>query len=230
MSYGHNTLFLKDPRAYLGGITVIAIGSRFAGIKETESHDLIYMDLVVVDSGMNTGTKIARADFSKSPAGDAQIKCGFVPYISAGICKFSPEKLPSLKLPLNGDPAFVFTGAMNGCSLVYAERDGDDYAIHYPNSDGATSNFPMLASNKFIYKKSIDYLKVLGLNQGTYSLSGYKSDLEASEAMGNKAGFFNAFAFFYYDNGTWKIIAQPQFAWQSGMTFKAKTTGPLVEV
>ncbi len=230
MSFGHNAEFLKDPKAYLGGITILNVTSNFKGFKPDEPQARIYMDLVSVSTGVGGGGKAARVDFANTPIGDASIEAGWIPYISEGLVGSDHSKLPFLELPAGGNPRFVFTGAMNGCSLVMATKTGKNWGIHQPNSKAATQAYPLLATAGFTYVKSVDYHQLDQLTQGSYGTKVGVDRTEASRAAGNATGWFNTFAFFYFTGGVWRIIAQPQFAWFEGSTYKARTNGAILEV
>lgn len=230
MSHGHNAEFLKNPKAYLGGITILNVSSVIKGFKADEPQARIYMDLVSVNTGVSGGVKSARVDYANTPIGDAPIEAGWVPYISEGLVGSDHSKLPSLELPAGGSPRFVFTGAMNGCSLVMATKSGKYWGIHQPNSKAATQAYPLLTAAGFTYVKSVDYYELGQLTQGCYGTKVGVDSTEASRAAGNASGWFNTFAFFYYTGGVWRIIAQPQFAWFEGSTYKARTAGAILEV
>lgn len=228
MSHGHNAEFLKDPKAYLGAVTVLTVGSIYKGFDPNVPRDKVYMDLVLLDSGMKSGTKLVRADFRAEPEGDAPIEGGWIPYIAEGTVNADPAKLPALRLP-DGRPRFVFTGAMNGCSLVLANGPDGKYGIHYPNSKGAPVGFPHLKTGGFTYVKSVDYYDLKHPAQGFYGTAQGVDPAQAASAAGNDTGWFNTFACFHHD-GLWKILAQPQFAWQQGTEFRARTTGEVIEL
>jgi hypothetical protein len=228
MSHGHNAEFLKDPKAYLGNITIHNVTSGFKGFKPEEPQARIYMDLVAISTG--GAGKAARVDFSNTPIGDAPIEGGWIPYISEGLIGSDHSKLPFLELPAGGSPRFVFTGAMNGCSLVMASKGGKNWGIHQPNSKAATQAFPLLVAAGFTYVKSVDFYQLGQLAQGSYGTQVGVDRTAASRAAGNDTGWFNTFAFFLYTGGVWRIIAQPQFAWFEGSTYKARSNGAILEV
>lgn len=229
MSFGHNKEFLKDPVAYLGGITVLTIGTRFlpspAGFAPQVAKPLVYMDLCYLGVGLDT--RQGRADFSAGiPGGDDPIPGAWIPYEPEGTVATDIGKLPAQVLPAGGLVPFAFTGAINGCSLVMATKGGADYGIHVPNSSQATQGYPFLAQAGYTYVKSVDYYQIDQRRQGFYG-----TRIGASrDAPGG--GWYNTFAFFYFSGGEWKIIAQPQIvtAIDGGTRFVGKASGPVIVV
>jgi hypothetical protein len=239
MASGHNKEFLKDPRAYLGGITVVSVGTQFHpsidGFKTQVPKPLVYMDLVVTDSGVKSKNKQARADFSlQGRGGDSDIPAAWIPYVPEGTVNADVSTLPAVELPASGNPVFAFTGAMNGCSLVLATKDGKNWGIHVPNSKQAPLGFPVLKTAGYSYVKSIDFYQLDQLRQGKY---GTKTG-ESRDAPGG--GWYNTFAFFWFDKGGWTIVAQPQIMTAQGMdvasasstsmSIVGKTNGAIVQV
>lgn len=215
MSHGHNKEFLKDPAGYLGGITILTVGTQFlpnqGAFQPQAAKGLVYMDLVATDSGATSGTKQGRADFSLNAGSDLAIAGGWVPYVDEGTVNGDAAKLPVQELPVNGVPKFCFTGAMNGCSLVLASKGGKNYGIHVPNSSQAKQGYPVLQKLGYQHVKSLDYFELSQRVQGHY---GTKVG-ESCDAPGG--GWYNTFAFFIFDGGTWKIMAQPQIVTQVGL-------------
>lgn len=215
MSSGHNKEFLKDPAAYLGGITILTIGTQFlpseGAFQPLVSKALVYMDLVATDSGIKSGKKQGRADFSLNAGSDSAIAGGWIPYIAENTVNNDNGKLPVQELPVNGVPKFCFTGAMNGCSLVLATKGGKSYGIHVPNSKQATQGYPVLQQLGYQHVKSLDYYELSQRTQGHY---GTKTGA-SREAPGG--GWYNTFAFFIFDNGAWNIMGQPQIVTQEGL-------------
>ena len=229
MSSGHNTAFLKDPVDYLSKVVVLTINAEFEGIDANAASAQIYLDLVLVDSGLKSGQKVVQANFSNTPKGDSPIEGCYVPYASEGDVKNGRFPLPAVALPVGGLPKFIFTGAMNGCSLLLAKKADNFYAIHYPNSGGASSKYPLLTKAGYTYVKSIDYFNILGTRGYSGVNVGTDRD-QASKDAGNIAGWFNTFSFFYYKDN-WKIVAQPQFAWATGGNkFTARLNGDVIVV
>ena len=239
MSHGHNGEFLKYPIAYLGSITVVTVGTQFHpsvdGFKTQESKPLVYMNLVSTDSGLKSGSKQARADFSlQSRGGDSDIAGGWIPYVDEGAVNLDANKLPALELPASGNPVFAFTGAMNGCSLVLATKGGKNWGIHVPNSSQAKLGFPVLAKAGYTYVKSIDFYQLDQLRQGKYGTRTGESEVAPG------GGWYNTFAFFWFDRGGWTIVAQPQIMTTQGLTgdsksavgisFVGKTNGAIIQV
>lgn len=223
MSNGHNAEFLKNPIDYLSKVVVMTVGSDFGTVDPNSAYAAMHIDMALVDSGINSGTKSVKANFNIGPLGDAPIKGGFVPYASKGDVKNGRFPLPALELPSAGSPKFVFTGAMNGCSLVLATKGGKKYAIHYPNSDGATHRFPMLTEAGYTYVKSLDYYK-LSDDKASYGTL-VNGDREAPGG-----GWYNTFAFFYYKDGAWSIIGQPQIAKMVGNTVAGSINGDIIVI
>lgn len=223
MSHGHNTEFLKDPVGYLSKIVVMTVGSDYGSLDPNQCCSSMYLDLLSIDSGMKSGRKVVRANFSTGPLGDSPINGAFVPYASEGDVKSGRFALPALELPLTGSPKFVFTGAMNGCSLVLATKSGKRYAIHYPNSAGATLRYPLLTDAGYTYVKSLDYYK-MDKDKPFY---GTKIDGDR-EAPGG--GWYNTFAFFYYDGSKWVIVGQPQIAKLEGTAFTGQINGDVIVI
>lgn len=239
MSLGHNTEFLRNPIAYLGTMPVLTIGTKFSpnetAFQTQVAKPLIYMDLVVTDSGVKSGARQARADFCVAPpGGDGAIAGAWIPYVDEGTVLGDTSKLPAQELPAGGVPSFAFTGAMNGCSLVLATKGGKSYGIHVPNSKQATQNYPVLAKEGYTYVKSIDYHQMGQLNQGFYGTAVGAGP----EAPGG--GWYNTFAFFYYTGGVWTIVAQRQIVtarWLEGdtraatkMDYRGAINGAVVQV
>ncbi|MGH7067658.1 MAG: hypothetical protein ACREFO_14255 [Acetobacteraceae bacterium] len=215
MSYGHNKEFLKDPAGYLGGITILTIGTQFlpnqGAFQPQVAKGLVYMDLVATDSGATSGNKQGRADFNLNAGSDSAIAGGWIPYVDEGTVNGDSAKLPVQELAVNGVPKFCFTGAMNGCSLVLASKGGKNYGIHVPNSTQAKQGYPVLQKLGYQHVKSLDYFELSQRVQGNY---GTKVG-ESRDAPGG--GWYNTFAFFVFDGGTWKIMAQPQIVTQVGL-------------
>jgi hypothetical protein len=239
MSHGHNTEFLKDPLAYLRSVTVLTVGTQFFpsidGFKTQVAKSPINMDLITLDSGVKSGSKMSRADFClQGKGGDSDIVAGWIPYVDEGTVNQDIGKLPALELPPGGTPKFAFTGAMNGCSLVLATKGGKNYGIHVPNSSQAKNGNPALTQAGYTYVKSIDYFQLGQLRQGHYG-----TKIGASrDAPGG--GWYNTFAFFYFDNGGWTIVAQPQIVTLQGLgsdtksgagvSYVAKTSGDIIQI
>lgn len=223
MSHGHNKEFLKDPAGYLGGITILTIGTQFlpnqGAFQPQIAKGLVYMDLVATDSGVTSGAKQGRADFNLNAGSDSAIAGGWVPYVDEGTVNGNAAKLPVQELPVNGVPKFCFTGAMNGCSLVLATKGGKSYGIHVPNSSQAKQGYPVLQKLGYQHVKSLDYYELSQRTQGNY---GTKVG-ESRDAPGG--GWYNTFAFFIFDGGTWKIMGQPQIVTQVGLGADAKFVG-----
>jgi hypothetical protein len=237
MSNRHNARFVANPQQYLSEVTVLTVGSKFEGFNANNAQERIYMNLVPLNGGTNA--TLVRADFSRAAKGrGTEIEASFVPYVMYGEIAAKRAQLPALELPAAGKPKFVFTGSMNGCSLVVATKGGKKWVIHYPNSDGAVQGFPWLAQNSYIREKSVDYFDLGDQRlpfQGSYGYAladgnTVEARTAASKRAGNDTGWFNTFSFAFYDDSKWKLIAQPQFVWLEGSSFKAKTTGKIVEV
>lgn len=231
MSSGHNKRFLASPTKYLAEVVIIPNDGKFNGRTAREamvhfrggvnpanlSYDQIYLDLVPIDGGLFSSTTKVRADFSTVPVGgDDQIVGGYVPYILEGTVNDDPTKMGVHDLPAGGVPKFEFTGSMNGCSLILCTRTatGAKVAAHYPNSKGSTLGYPHLATLGLTHVKSIDYFNTGGGRglQKNYSGLQIGGDYDAAaEALGNRAGWFNTFAFMMNIAGVWHLIAQPQF-------------------
>ena len=106
---------------------------------------------------------------------------------------------------------------MNGCSLVLATKGGKNWGIHVPNSKQATLGFPVLGVAGYTYVKSVDFYQLGQLRQGSYgTMTG-----ASREAPGG--GWYNTFAFFFYDNGAWTIVAQPRIMTTQGLDSKSKS-------
>ncbi len=206
MSFGHNKEFLKNPVAYLGGITVVTVGTQFSpsvdGFKTQESKSPIYMDLVSTDTGMKSGSKQARADFSlTSRGGDSDIVAGWIPYVDEGTVNGDSAKLPALELPASGNPVFAFTGAMNGCSLVLATKGSKNRGIHVPNSKQATLGFPSwLASATPTSNQPT-------LSARSIAAGGSWRALHDRRVRRLRRGQYNTFAFFLLIMALWTIVA-----------------------
>lgn len=226
MSHGHNAAFLRNPVDYLSKIAVLTIGSNYGDLDANQPYASIYLNLVSIDSGLKSGNKVVCANFDSNPVGgDSSINASFVPYASEGDVKNNRFLLPALELPPNGRPKFIFTGAMNGCSLVLASnRFGRRYGIHYPNSNGAINKYPLLTKAGYKYEKSIDFYIIDGK-------PGYGTRVDESrDAPGG--GWYNTFSFFYFDIPTrkWMIICQPQIATMTKQTFTGKINGNVIIV
>ncbi len=205
--------FLSDPKAYMSRVAIesaFSEGSQIAkkDFEDSQAHDLCYMRLEPVDGGLFSATTRVRAKFSTAPKfGSTTIPCRYVPYFSEGACK-GGTALPRVKLEPGGNPKFVFTGAMNGCSLVIAtDAAGDTWGVHYPNTSGEKEGFPMLARDHMVLAKSMDY--------SSYGMP------ETAVKVAGKGTWCNTFAFFYFEN-EWKILAQCQYCAPEGMKFAAR--------
>ena len=227
MSHAHNHFFLTNPVDYLSKVVVLTISSNYGRLDPNNPYGSIYLDLVNVDSGIKSGHKIVCANFDLAPkAGDTQIKAGYVPYASEGDVKNKRFLLPALELPQTLTTKFIFTGAMNGCSLILASnRLGRKYAIHYPNSNGARNGYPLMARAGYTYEKTIDYYRIGNKPYYGTEIGGDR------EAPGKKGSWYNMFAFFYYNNGHWNIISQPQIVTMNmDGTFTGKINGNVIIV
>ena len=205
--------FLSDPRGYMSRVAIESAfneGSQPIGgdFNPAQAHALCYLRLEAVDGGMLSSPTRARVRFSMAPKfGDTSISCGYVPYIPEGTC-LGGTALPKVQLDPHGSPKFVFTGAMNGCSLVIAnDAAGNLWGVHYPNSNGEKQGFPMLARDQLVLAKSMDYVSY-----------GLPDKIVLTLGVG---AWCNTFSFFYYEN-EWKILAQAQYCAPEGMGFAAR--------
>ena len=209
---GQNESFLADPKAYMSRVAIennFATGAMAQNtFNDQQSHDRCYMDLVPLDGGLLSVVTRVKSEFrTTAKPGAVSINGGYVPYVAEGTCN-GGTPLPKTRLQTNGDPKFVFTGAMNGCSLVIAEDASHAlWGVHYPNSGGASNGFPLLTRDHLTLKKSMDYIDY-----------GFKREIMEATSKGT---WCNTFAFFYYDD-EWKILAQCQFCTptQGGITAK----------
>ena len=122
-----------------------------------QAHALCYLRLEAVDGGNVEPADPSAGSVSAMATkfGDTiRFPCGYVPYIPEGTC-LGGTALPKVQLDPHGSPKFVFTGAMNGCSLVIAnDAAGNLWGVHYPNSNGEKQGFPMLARDQLVLAKS----------------------------------------------------------------------------
>jgi len=128
--------------------------------------------------------------------GDDLITGYYVPYISYGVVKNHIDEPVLLKgVPEKMPPrSFVFTGGQNGCSLLMmkgTEPNTVDF-MHYPNSDGKESGYPLLERVKPTAKTAEDI--ILSIDFDDY---------------GEKYNP-NACSFFYHDGKEWVAVTQPQ--------------------
>lgn len=209
MSDGHNERFTANPVIYLNQVTIQNAMS-MGGAKVSKGtlntnleHTVAYMDLVPV-SGGKTATTVTATYHSAPGKIKSPIQCAFVPYWNEGDVN-SGKLLPKVALPAGGNPKFVFTGAMNGCSLVIAQDlANQQYGIHYPNSGGAANGFPHVGRDGMQVVKSLNYV------------GGYGEANDALLAYPVVGTWSNVFAFFYYYNNAWCIVGQPQIGFPSG--------------
>lgn len=251
MSDGHNARFLANPRQYLGQVLVLSNDSRFNGQTAQQqmmaargggtpaslrAYDRVYLNLVPVD-GRGARAAIVRADFSTSTKWfGTDIAGGYTPYINEGAVNANADAMGRHALPPAGVPAFEFTGAMQGCSLVLCtdNANGGYVSAHYPNSGGSVAGYPLLARLGLTRVRSIDYFNLGGGRgpQESYTGQAVGTDrLAASTAAGNAAGWFNTFAFMHREAGQWRLIGQPQFLWMGddGVT-TGRINGAVVEI
>ena len=200
-----NTIFKADPKWYLSQMTLenpLATGRPAANsFDATITHKTVYLDIRPVGEAKTGQHKHAQAIYSTSPTirTDEDLIVGsFIPYQPEGTVAQSPNKLGRIALPSAPGPneRFVFTGAMNGCSFVLAkDNNGVQYAVHYPNSKGASTGFPLLGKCNLKKERSADHLE-------------YGDDAAASAA--GPSAFSNAFCLLYHTGTDWKILCQPQ--------------------
>lgn len=226
MSSGHNARFSANPKVYLQTVAVMnsmSMGKTVIGaFNPNLAHKQAYLNLVP-NSGGKTATLVT-ANYSLTPKGHGtNISCGYVPYWMEGDVDAGKE-LPKLLLPPGGNPKYVFTGAMNGCSLLIAtDSSGNEYGVHYPNSGGSQKGFPHLGRDGLTLVKSVDYI------------NGYGMDREQLE-KDFRGTWSNVFAFFIYKDSQWKIMAQPQLGYTGGkalkptLAVKINTAIPLIEI
>lgn len=223
MSNKHNARFTANPKTYMSTVAIMnqmSMGKTKIGAFNTDiAHSSAYMNLVAVTGGSSATLVTANYSTTQKSKGTI-IHCGYVPYWMEGDVN-SGKELPKLRLPATGNPKYVFTGAMNGCSLVIAtDSSGNEYGVHYPNSGGSTTGYPHLERDGLTYVKSVDYIGGYGMD---------RTELE-KKYVGT---WSNVFAFFYYTGGEWKILAQPQLGAPSrggSLTVRINPSIPLIEV
>jgi hypothetical protein len=251
MSDGHNARFLADPRQYLTQVLVLLNDGRFNGQTAQQqmmaargggtpaslrAYDRVYLNLVPID-GRGAQAAIVRADFSTSSKWfGTDIAGGYTPYIFEGVVNANPGRMGRHNLPPGGVPAYEFTGAMQGCSLVLCtdNANGGRVSVHYPNSGGSIAGYPHLATLGLTRVKSLDYFNTGGGRgpQASYTGQAIGTDRDvASTQAGNANGWFNTFGFMKYEAGQWRLIDQPQFLWMdNGGRTTGRIAGAVVEI
>jgi hypothetical protein len=218
---GHNREFSRNPRSYMRKVAmhnglsgeVLPTGPT-AEINVKDAYESVSVDLRVLDSGVNSGTRCVSVHYLRKypeyhwdkqldkrhvPDGDDPLIGKFIPYEMEGMVSSSGAQIKPVLLP--GDPGagpkFVFTGAMNGCSFVIAEKsNGERYALHYPNSKGFDTGFPLLKGMGLRVVKSANYAQ-------------YGEDRSALEQLPSVC-WGNAFCCAFFDDNDWWILCQPQ--------------------
>lgn len=222
MSNQQNANFLSNPEGYLQTISTankFNLGGKIdMEVNLDEPHAKILMNLRPLDGGLFSSTKRVEAEYGISPKisdGDSIIVGAWVPYhvegdVASGASSLG--KVPIATRPGPTDPKFVFTGAMNGCSMVVARNEaGQLFAVHYPNSTGFLNGFPLLKADKLEHVKSINY-------EGA---GGYGEDRTELEKL-PKAVWSNAFCCLAFQEGEWKVLGQSQLVTPNGAVFETR--------
>jgi len=218
MSQGQNSLFISDPLRYCQTTCINAstpphnryddnfnpnlrYQSMYANLKPWHSHAVLWKLRRKI---------LSQVLFRPRPmhTSGTPIHGYWVPYVQAGIA--AREGLKILQIPRHpGDTRrFVFTGGMNGCSLLLCERAGDAanyYVVHYPNSEGRSQLYRLLGP----YYTIIMDLH-FGIYMTSYEVKHYADDVPVigGSTVYNELG--NAFIFLYYEGGEWTAIVQRQ--------------------
>ena len=184
---GHNDRFRANPYAYCSLVTVniqTASGDLGLQFNANKAHETAYVDLVPWDKG----SRASQVVFSPSMQnrGGKLLAGYYVPYLAFGTITSNGASLQTLAIPKrNPKHPYVFTGGMNGCSLLLLEHTDDAYlAVHYPNSDGREKGYPLLNGAKVVLDVHFDQ---------------YGSGSNP-----------NAFNFLHFNDGAWTAIVQSQ--------------------
>ena len=189
--------FLADPIGYSTRVCInlqtsggfVAQGG---GFNANQAYSPCYFDLEPWPSGFFSSTKQVNL-VPKVAAGVDLITGYYVPYLAFGtITSNNLALVPLDNVPKHNPPYnFIFTGGQNGCSLLLLRGTLPNTvcALHYPNSDGKSNDYPLLSR---INRTKNDIILAI--------------DFDLYGTATNP----NACSFFYYDGNEWTGLTQPQ--------------------
>ncbi len=189
---GNNTSFRADPTGYISrtainsvsGFQVAALGAM--GRQRVSLLNALGEGQFDLRNGAQPGgvTFVPSGDYSEN-GGEQAISAYWCPFIQGN------SEVGSIEIPAHApEHSFLFTAAMNGCSLQVVPAPGGRLRVFH-NQHPHNANLTNIVTNQG--QREI----IAELNYADY---------------GNEdaAAVSNAFCFMYYTNNRWHLIAQPQ--------------------